>query len=156
MKKISSILIIIFIISSCKSTKQVVTINNKHLKVDRIIQNANYYKGTKYKFGGVTKKGMDCSGLVYVAFKKENIMLPRVSRDMAMQGKTIPLRQVRKGDLLFFITGRKKRISHVGLVTKKVKDEVFFIHASSSRGVVISTMNEKYYKTRFVKAKRIL
>ena len=156
MKKILFIFLIAVTTKSCSSTKQVVAINNKHLKADKIIQNANSFLGTKYKYGGTTKKGMDCSGLIYTSFKQEHITLPRISRDMAMQGKTIPLKQVKKGDLLFFITGKKKRISHVGLVTKIVNKEVFFIHTSSKRGVITSSMNEKYYKARFVKAKRVL
>ena len=179
MKKIILILIITSISISCKSTKNVrskkqhsstrkpqknpkkvkqVTkqdfiVNKKALD---IIQNANYYKGTKYKFGGTTKQGIDCSGLIYVAYKKEGVLLPRVSRDMATKGKIISLHKVQKGDLLFFKTSKRNRINHVGLVTKVINDEVFFIHASSKRGVIISSMKEKYYKTSFVKAKRIL
>ena len=156
MKKYFYFFLLVFSIFSCTSTKQVVKINNQHLKATKIVNNANKFLGTKYKFGGTTRKGMDCSGLVYTAFKQENILLPRVSRDMAMQGKTISLNQVKKGDLLFFITGKKNRISHVGLVTNIKNNEIFFIHASSKRGVIISSLNEKYYKTRFVKAKRIL
>ena len=99
---------------------------------------------------------MDCSGLIYVAYKKENILLPRVSRDMATKGKSISLNKAKKGDLLFFKTGKRNRINHVGLVTKIVNGEIFFIHASSSRGVVVSSMNSKYYKNAFVLAKRII
>jgi len=156
MRKYFYFFLLVFSMFSCTSTKQVVKINNQHLKATKIVNNANKFLGTKYKFGGTTRKGMDCSGLVYTAFKQENILLPRVSRDMAMQGKTISLNQVKKGDLLFFITGKKNRISHVGLVTNIKNNEIFFIHASSKRGVIISSLNEKYYKTRFVKAKRIL
>ena len=155
MKKLL-LLFLVTITVSCKSTQQAVKINNSHLKSDSIVQNATYYIGTKYKYGGTSKKGMDCSGLVYTAFKKEQINLPRISRDMAKQGKTVLLSQVRKGDLLFFITGKKNRISHVGLVSNIKNREIFFIHASSKRGVITSSMNEKYYKTHFVKAKRVL
>jgi len=156
MKKYFYFFLLVFSMFSCTSTKQVVKINNKHLKATKIVNNANKFLGTKYKFGGTTRKGMDCSGLVYTAFKQENILLPRVSRDMATQGKTISLNQVKKGDLLFFITGKKNKISHVGLVTNVRNNEIFFIHASSKRGVIISSMKEKYYKTKFAKAKRIL
>ena len=156
MKKYFYFFLLVFSMFSCTSTKQVVKINNQHLKATKIVNNANKFLGTKYKFGGTTRKGMDCSGLVYTAFKQENILLPRVSRDMATQGKTISLNQVKKGDLLFFITGKKNKISHVGLVTNVRNNEIFFIHASSKRGVIISSMKEKYYKTKFVKAKRIL
>ncbi len=156
MKKLVVFFIIIIVTFSCKSTKQIVQINQRHLKVDKIINNTNYYLGTKYKYGGTTKKGMDCSGLIYTAFEQENIKLPRVSRDMANEGINISFKQIKKGDLLFFATGKTKKISHVGLVTKIVNNEIFFIHASSKRGVIISSMNTNYYKSKFVKAKRIL
>jgi len=121
-----------------------------------IIKTANTYKGTKYKFGGTTKKGMDCSGLVYVAYGKEGINLPRVSRDMAKQGKSVSLKKVIEGDLLFFKTGTKNRINHVGIVTSVKNGEIFFIHASTSRGVINSSLNESYWKKTFVEARRII
>ena len=162
MKKTLFIILLLLFITSCKSKQKTTTYkrkNNTTIKVskpNKIVQNAKHYLGTKYQYGGVTKKGMDCSGLVYTSFKKENIVLPRNSRAMAMQGKTIPLNKVKKGDLLFFITGKKNRINHVGLVTNRKNKEIFFIHASTKKGVIVSSMQDKYYKNRFVKAKRIL
>lgn len=156
MKKLIFIVLIALSVFSCKSSKQVVAKKITHSKIDKVIYNTNTYKGTKYKFGGTTKKGMDCSGLIYTAFKKENILLPRVSRDMANSGKNIHLNKVKKGDLLFFITGRKNRINHVGLVTKIKNNEIFFIHSSTKRGVIISSLKEPYYKKRFTKVRRII
>jgi cell wall-associated NlpC family hydrolase len=150
------VFIMMIVFTSCSSSKSVTTINKKHSKADKIIHTANSYKGTKYKFGGITNKGVDCSGLIYTAFKKEGILLPRVSRDMALKGEPILLKNIRKGDLVFFITGKKNRINHVGLVIKIVDNEVFFIHASTSSGVIISSLNEKYYKLRFKKVRRVL
>jgi len=154
-KNISFFIILITLIS-CGTAKQVVEINDKHLKVDKIIENANTYIGTKYKYGGIDKKGIDCSGLIYNVYYEEKVKLPRISRDIALKGKTVHLKNVRKGDLLFFITGNKNRINHVGMVTNIIRNEIFFIHASSSRGVVISSMSESYYKNKFKIAKRIL
>ena len=162
MKKTLFIFSLLLLITSCKSKHNIATLNRKTssnskiTKSDKIVRNAKQYLGTKYQFGGVSTKGIDCSGLVYVAYKKEHVLLPRVSRQMALQGKTIPLNKVKKGDLLFFSTGKKNRINHVGMVTKVKNNQVLFIHASTKRGVVISSMQEKYYKNKFVKAKRIL
>ncbi len=125
-------------------------------KIKSIISYAKTFSGTRYKYGGTTKKGMDCSGLVYTSFKKENIILPRTSRTMATQGKAISLKKVSVGDLLFFKTNKKKNvISHVGLVVE-TKGVIKFIHASTSRGVIISSLTEKYWNKAFAGARRVL
>ncbi|MCL4116012.1 UNVERIFIED_CONTAM: hypothetical protein GTU68_054633 [Idotea baltica] len=99
---------------------------------------------------------MDCSGLLYVSFGEHDVSLPRVSYHMAEEGKRINVRNVAKGDLLFFKTSRKsKRINHVGMVVA-TGDEIKFIHASSSRGVIVSSLREGYWNSAFVKANRIL
>jgi cell wall-associated NlpC family hydrolase len=100
---------------------------------------------------------MDCSGVVYVAYGSQNILLPRVSRDMAKRGRKISLRKVKKGDLVFFRTSKSRRgINHVGLVVSHKKGVIRFIHSTSSRGVIVSSLSEKYWKKAFVKATTIL
>lgn len=122
-----------------------------------IINTALTFSGTKYKFGGTSKRGMDCSGLLYIAFGEHDVKLPRVSYHMAEEGKRIKIKNVAKGDLLFFRTSRRaKRINHVGMVVAVEKDEVKFIHASTSRGVIVSSLREGFWNSAFVKATRIL
>lgn len=144
--------------TSCSSTKTVrETTKRRTVKIDKIVVNALKYKGVPYKFGGTTKRGMDCSGIVYVSYLKENLRLPRVSRDMAKSGKKVALRNAKKGDLLFFKTAkRKNRINHVGLIVSVKKNQIRFIHSTSSRGVITSLLSERYWKNAFVKVKRIL
>lgn len=144
--------------SSCSSSKKVVNTNKKPTsKVDRIVANAMQYKGVRYRFGGTTKRGMDCSGVVYVAYGSQNVLLPRVSRDMAKRGRKISLRKVKKGDLVFFRTSKSRRgINHVGLVVSHKKGIIRFLHSTSSRGVIVSSLSEKYWKKAFVKATTIL
>ena len=99
--------------TSCKSSKlnskkNLATVKNTTTTtIDKVINNSLSFQGTKYKYGGTTKKGMDCSGLIYVAFKNENVMLPRVSRVMATKGKPIKLNDVKKGDLIFLKPEKK-------------------------------------------------
>jgi len=134
-----------------KSTKR--TFN----KANAIIKTALAYKGTRYKYGGTTRKGMDCSGLTYIAFKEHEIQLPRVSYQQAKRGERIKLSAVKKGDLLFFQTNKnKKRINHVGLVIEKKKGVIKFVHATTSKGVLVSTLDERYWKNAFTEARRIL
>lgn len=125
-------------------------------RADKIINTALAYSGTRYRYGGTSKKGMDCSGLLYVAFGEHNISLPRVSYHMAETGKRIKVKNVTKGDLLFFKTGRRgRRINHVGMVVD-TDEEIKFIHASTSRGVIVSSLREGYWNSAFVKANRVL
>lgn len=129
----------------------------KKTKADDIIDTALEFSGVRYKFGGTTKRGMDCSGLLYVAFGENNVKLPRVSYHMAEEGRRIQLRDVAKGDLLFFRTTKgAKRINHVGMVVTVENGEVKFIHSSSSRGVIVSSLREGYWNSAFVRATRVL
>lgn len=122
-----------------------------------IIREAKTFEGTPYKFGGVTSKGMDCSGLIYTAFKSQDIYLPRISSDMATQGEKVNLKNVLPGDLVFFKTNRRRNIiNHVGIVVEGQGNQVKFIHSSTSRGVIISSIEETYWHRAFIEARRIL
>lgn len=122
----------------------------------KVAENALEYLGTKYKYGGTSQEGMDCSGLVYTAFLKEDIALPRTSRDISLQGERLNLDEVQKGDLLFFQTNKKRKvINHVGLIVDVGKQEIFFVHSTTSRGVIISSLDENYWQEHFVMARRV-
>lgn len=124
---------------------------------DRIINTALEYSGVRYKYGGTSKDGLDCSGLMMISFGEHNYNLPRSSSQMAEEGKKVKLNEVAKGDLLFFCTGRRNRkINHVGLVVTTEGDEIKFIHSSTSRGVIVSSLREGYWNSAFVKATRVL
>ncbi len=127
-------------------------------KPQQIINYSKQFLGVKYKWGGTTKAGMDCSGLVHESFKAHQVYLPRISRDMAKKGKKIKLNETLKGDLLFFATkrGRRNAINHVGLVVDIKDNAIYFIHSSTSKGVIISSLNEEYWKGAFKEVRRIL
>ncbi|RMB56766.1 NlpC/P60 family protein [Dokdonia sinensis] len=149
-------IISIFLLTSCGSSKTAYKKPASN-KTDRIIQQAQAFAGTRYKFGGTTSRGMDCSGLIYVAFQKEQIVLPRVSRDMATKGKRVKQSKVEKGDLVFFRTNKSsRRINHVGLVTAVNDGQIYFIHATTSKGVLTSSLDERYWRNAFVQARRVI
>lgn len=130
---------------------------NSSNKAYNIVDYAKQFKGVRYKFGGATRDGMDCSGLVFESFRAFDVILPRISRDMAKQGDKISLRNTQEGDLLFFKTmNRRNDISHVGLVVTSENGDIEFIHSTTSLGVVISKLSEKYWNSAFVEARRIL
>jgi cell wall-associated NlpC family hydrolase len=124
---------------------------------EQLVNNAvNEFKGVRYRGGGTTKAGMDCSGMVYATFKIFDITLPRSSHEMTKATKEVKLTEVKKGDLLFFRNNHnRKTINHVGMVTEVTEEgEVKFIHSSTSSGVIISSMNEPYNARTFVQAGR--
>ncbi|MGV0923539.1 C40 family peptidase [Empedobacter tilapiae] len=130
--------------------------DNAPRNVNRILKTAKSYLGTPYKYGGVTNTGFDCSGLVYVSFKELNLDLPRRSSDQAEYGKEINIENVKIGDLIFFNTSGNS-ISHVGIVESINRNgSINFVHSSTSKGVIISSLDENYWKSRFVKAMRLL
>ena len=121
-----------------------------------VVDYAKNYLGTSYRYGGTTKEGMDCSGLVYTSFLSQEISLPRSSRDMSLLGERLNLEEVSFGDLLFFETNKKKKvINHVGLIVDLVANSILFIHSTTSRGVIISSMDEDYWRKNFVMARRV-
>lgn len=126
-------------------------------KIAAIIDYAKAFLGTKYRYGGQSKRGMDCSGLVYITFLNAgDIFLPRTSREIAKKGDRIPKNKIKKGDLVFFKTSRRNVINHVGLVVNNKKGNIRFIHSSSSKGVIISSLSQAYWKKSFSHAQRIL
>ena len=139
------------------ATENMGAVNAPLTKADHIITTALTFSGVRYKFGGTTKRGMDCSGLLYVSFAEHDVPLPRTSIHMAEEGKKINLNKVTKGDLLFFRTSRRaKRINHVGMVVEVTPKDIKFIHASSSRGVIVSSLSDGFWNSAFVKATRVL
>jgi murein DD-endopeptidase / murein LD-carboxypeptidase len=125
----------------------------------QIVNNALEFQGTPYRGGGTTSAGMDCSGMVYATFQIFDITLPRSSASMAAgAGTEVKLEDVKVGDLLFFDNNRRHRgINHVGMVTEVTPEgEVKFIHSSSSRGVMVSSMSEPYNSRTFIQAKRVI
>ena len=131
----------------------------RHSKtIDGILSEAESYLGTPYRYGGMTRNGIDCSAFVLSVFGAAvGMNLPRVAASQATEGETVSRENLQKGDLVFFAHSRG-RISHVGIVEEVTPEgEVKFIHAATSRGVMISSLFDyNYWTPKFMFAKRII
>jgi len=129
-----------------KSSKQ---LTNKNMKMGQILQS---YLGRPYKGRSKTDPGLDCSLFTSEVYNKYNkTKLPRTAANQFQIGKAVDRHKLKFGDLVFFKTDRK-RVSHVGIYTGH--DE--FMHASSSSGIIISSMYNKYWSKRYIGARRVL
>ena len=109
------------------------------------------WKGVKYKYGGNSKRGIDCSAFIQKTFKtKLNIQIPRTTWYQSKVGKQVSKKEAKTGDLVFFKTGKKSR--HVGIYLEDGK----FLHVSQKKGVIISTLENVYFKKHFWKVQRII
>ncbi len=120
-----------------------------------IIRTARRYKGSKYKYGGTTPKGFDCSGFTSYVLIKNKVDLHRTSGAQAKQGKKIRTVAAQPGDLLFF--GSSGKVSHVAIVTQNNSDGLKVIHSTSSKGVIEQNITHSdYWQSRLLFARRIL
>lgn len=117
----------------------------------RIMDQYADWKGVRYRLGGNSKKGIDCSSFVQRTFREQfGLELPRSTYEQQETGKSVSRTNLRTGDLVLFRAGSTGR--HVGIYIGNNQ----FVHASTSSGVIISSMNEPYWKKRYNEARRVL
>ncbi len=117
-----------------------------------ILLESRKWLGTPYRYGGDTMDGADCSGFVSRVFEKVGIALPHRASDMYLQGTGVTREVMRPGDLVFFERTAGPGITHVGIYIGREQ----FIHASTSKGVITSTLRDTYYERHYVGARDIL
>jgi cell wall-associated NlpC family hydrolase len=118
--------------------------------LDGVVEWARGRIGAPYQWGGTGSYGYDCSGLVQSAFAHGGVRLPRTAQAQASRGRAVSSDQLQPGDLVFFGDGESS-IDHVGIVTHGT----LFVHASSSRGVVEDSLTDRYFRRRYVFARRL-
>lgn len=119
--------------------------------IQDLTKTAQQYLGTPYVYGGTTARGFDCSGYTQKVFSDLGIKLKRSSRDQYTQGTAVSKSNLQAGDLVFFNTSGSG-VSHVGIYIGNNK----FIHSSTSKGVIVSSLSESYWANRYMGAKRVV
>lgn len=116
----------------------------------RILAQYQKWQGTRYRWGGTTRRGVDCSALMQHLFSDAaHLTLPRTTGEQILRGVRVDQYRLQAGDLLFFQTGPHRR--HVGVY---IGDNEF-IHASTSQGVTVSTLASDYWQSRYITARRV-
>lgn len=153
------LILLCFFISACSSKNQAKFQSaslektlQKQTSLDRKIKNFyKEYKGVKYKYAGTSKNGIDCSSLTQKFYKNNfGIIIPRTTLEQSKKGFFVKKHHLKKADLVFFKTGKNTR--HVGIYLGNGK----FMHASTSKGVTISKLDNIYFSKRYWKAKRLI
>jgi cell wall-associated NlpC family hydrolase len=140
------------------STSRDTIIYKNSQQVDNLINYAKKFLGTPYRSAGTTPSGFDCSGFISYIFGNFGFDLVHSSYGMAEYGTTVKLADIRPGDLMFF-KGRStssSRVGHVAMVVDVKPDGIYFIHSSTSQGVIINNFKtSKYYIPRYITTKRL-
>ncbi len=126
--------------------------------VRNVVSEARKFTGTPYRAGGNDSRGIDCSGLICSVYSELGYKVPRISWQQSEFGRDVArVEDIRPGDWIFFVpdAGKEGYVSHAGIVTEvRSKNDILFIHASSSKGVREDNLFSTYFKNRFVKALR--
>jgi len=137
--------------SKTASSKNIPTDTKTSSTLKKLYRQYNNWKGTPYQYGGLSQEGVDCSGFVHQTYRSLfKISLPRATKDQVTRGKRVYINQLTAGDLVFFKT--RWNVRHVGIYLEKGK----FAHASSNKGVIISTLYSGYWKKHYWQARRLL
>jgi len=165
-KTLILLLLISLLLASCQSSRRFTSEISTEKKISKslsvpsdenlsnlqktVLNEAESLLGTPYCFGGISADCFDCSGFVSTVYQKAGINLPRTSSEQFEFGSPVTEKNKEPGDLIFF--GNSKGISHVGIYIGKER----FIHASTSKGVIIQSVFDDYYLNRFVGFRRVI
>lgn len=160
---LTSLIVTAALLSGCSSNRPVSTslpeqqpdlsnplLSNKQWVKEILYAQYGEWRAVKYKSGGLSKKGVDCSGFVFLTYDSRfSIKLPRSTDEQVSVGSEIPQSKLAPGDLVFFRTGKTTR--HVGIFIEDRK----FVHASTEKGVMISSLDDQYWTRAYWKSVRV-
>ncbi len=156
---------LIILINACSGTKKTASgspskqeqnsSSSATINVDGLVWYAKKQLGTPYKYASADPKngGLDCSGFLFYVFRHFDVIVPRSSQDYMNFGITVDKKNAQKGNVILF-TGsdeKSKIAGHAGIITEIKDGVIYFIHASTSKGVMINKLTDTYYAKRFLK-----
>ncbi len=145
-----SLVLLFLLLSACGGNH---ALSNPNHVLDQLESQHRLWRGTPYRLGGYDKNGIDCSGFVAKTFDQLfNTQLPRTTTAQSKKGKKVKLKDLKAGDLVFFKIANRGKLRHVGIYLSNNQ----FLHASTSKGVIISNLNNKYWQDSFWKAVRVV
>ncbi|MEQ9403276.1 MAG: C40 family peptidase [Cyclobacteriaceae bacterium] len=154
---ISIFLTLLIVGLSAETTQAQRKKKRKKQKIETAIATARSYVGTPYKWGGTTKSGIDCSGLIQKSYKTIGINMPRTAKEQSKFGQKRGWDGIKPGDIVFFKFKQKgDKWFHSGMITSVSSSSIKFIHASTSRGVVESNLLSDYYKKNVKNFRRVI
>jgi cell wall-associated NlpC family hydrolase len=149
------ILLLIFLVTACSSsppshTGEKTNAEARQLALEKQLMAFHHeWEGVPYRYGGMSKQGVDCSAFVYLVYKDIwGTSLPRTTEDQSNLGKAVTKGNLKTGDLVFFKTEWSTR--HVGIYLSDNR----FLHASTSQGVMISRLDNSYWKQKYWQSRR--
>jgi cell wall-associated NlpC family hydrolase len=141
-----SVLMVSMLLVACSGTRK-----SARSPEARLMQAYEQWRGTPYVLGGTTRSGVDCSAFVQIVMRQQlGVDLPRTTREQMNAGSRVRRARLKTGDLVFFQTGRNTY--HVGIML----DSHRFLHASTSRGPMISSLTENYWNRRYLRSRRVM
>jgi len=151
---------LVLLLSACSSGERTVretsSVESGKVTISKarqlLLQETRSWLGVPYAYGGTSRRGVDCSGLVFSVYGKYGVKLPRSARDMFNEGRAVNRTSMLPGDLVFFANTAGRGITHVGIFT----GGEHFIHASTRAGVITSSLHEEYYRKHYAGARKII
>lgn len=125
----------------------------KNVDKDEVMFKIIEYINTPYLWGGTSKRGIDCSAFIQtIMYQSLGVTLPRTSYEQSQVGELVDKADLKFGDLIFFDTMRKGRVTHVGMYL----GNGFFAHSGSKTGVAVASLDDEFYTRTYLKARRVV